>query len=207
MPKRGGRKPKKRRPPASAPKKRLDHFNTTPKELALSTQPAAVSNGATSRAVHTKNKTDREAYNGCCPCGHRDSPVCLCVYIDETMRGHAAASAPSSGICCGDWYPPTAEASKSRRNWPHCRLSARVMPCAPPKDGQGHTGWGFYPKISHARASALSTTASYSRCVKSLWARRRVRARRNFLRRLKKSSPSAVRTSTNASSNSPYSLA
>jgi len=27
-----------------------------------------------------KNKTDREAYNGCCPCGHRDSPVCLRVY-------------------------------------------------------------------------------------------------------------------------------
>src|SRR5216117_1494168 len=48
---------------------------------------AAVSNGATPRAAHTKNKTDREAYNGCCPCGHRDSPVCLCVYIDETMRG------------------------------------------------------------------------------------------------------------------------
>src|SRR6266704_2280035 len=55
---------------------------------------AAVSNGVTPRAAHTKNKTDREAYNGCCPCGHRDSPVCLCVYIDETMRGHAAAGAP-----------------------------------------------------------------------------------------------------------------
>jgi hypothetical protein len=39
------------------------------------------------RAAHTKNKKDREAYNGCCPCGHRDSPVCLRVYIDETMRG------------------------------------------------------------------------------------------------------------------------
>src|SRR6476619_1112000 len=48
---------------------------------------AAVGNGATRRAVHTKNKTDHEAYNGCCPCGHRDSPVCLCVHIDETMRG------------------------------------------------------------------------------------------------------------------------
>src|SRR6516225_12123950 len=48
---------------------------------------AAVSNGATRRAPHTKNKTDRETYNGCCPCGYHDSPVYLCVYIDETMRG------------------------------------------------------------------------------------------------------------------------
>ena len=48
----------------------------------------AVGDGATPRAAaHTKNKTDREAYNGCCPCGHRHSAVCLCVYIDETMRG------------------------------------------------------------------------------------------------------------------------
>ena len=31
--------------------------------------------GATPRAAHTKNKKDREAHNGCCPCGHRDSPV------------------------------------------------------------------------------------------------------------------------------------
>src|SRR5215467_18816 len=76
-----------------------------------------------------------------------------------------------------------------------------------PQDGQGHTGWGFYPKIFHARASALSTAASYSRCVKSLWARKRLRAKRNFIRRLKET-PSlfAVRTSTNASSNSSYSL-
>src|SRR5262249_27100072 len=96
MPKSRGRKPKKKRTPASAPKKRLDNFNTTPQEPTLSTQPpprAAVSNGATPRAAH-KNKTDREAYNGCCPCGHRDSPVRLCVYIDETKRGHAAAGAP-----------------------------------------------------------------------------------------------------------------
>src|SRR5262249_33886675 len=39
MPKSRGRKPKKKRTPASAPKKRLDHFNTTPQEPALSTQP------------------------------------------------------------------------------------------------------------------------------------------------------------------------
>src|SRR6516165_4246040 len=45
------------------------------------------------KILSVKNKTDREAYNGCCPCGHRDSPVCLCVYINETMRGHAAAGA------------------------------------------------------------------------------------------------------------------
>src|SRR5713226_5927856 len=91
MPKSRGRKPKKKRTPASAPKKRLDNFNTTPQEPALSTQPPQ--ERATPRAAHTKNKTDREAYNGCCPCGHRDSPMCLCVYIDETMRGHAAAGA------------------------------------------------------------------------------------------------------------------
>jgi hypothetical protein len=39
MPKSRGRKPKKKRAPASAPKKRIDNFNTTPQELALSAQP------------------------------------------------------------------------------------------------------------------------------------------------------------------------
>src|SRR2546430_17607205 len=39
MPKSRGRKPKKKRTPGSAPKKRLDNFNTTPQEPALSTQP------------------------------------------------------------------------------------------------------------------------------------------------------------------------
>src|SRR5262245_15410998 len=39
MPKSRGRKPKKKRAPASAPKKRLDNFNTAPQELPLSTQP------------------------------------------------------------------------------------------------------------------------------------------------------------------------
>src|SRR5262249_55147802 len=34
----------------------------------------------------TKNKTDREAYNGCCPRGHRHSPLCLRVCIDETIK-------------------------------------------------------------------------------------------------------------------------
>src|SRR5215468_6980081 len=89
MPKSRGRKPKKKRAPASARKKRLDNLNGTPQELPLSTQPraTAVGDGATPRAAHTKNKTDREAYNGCCPCGRRHSAVCLCVYIDETMRG------------------------------------------------------------------------------------------------------------------------
>jgi hypothetical protein len=38
MPKSRGRKPKKKRAPASAPKKRLDNFNTTPQELPT-TQP------------------------------------------------------------------------------------------------------------------------------------------------------------------------
>src|SRR5262249_47735983 len=52
---------------------------------------AAAGNGATPKAAHTKNKKDREAYNGCCPCGHRDSLVCLCVYFDETMRGASSA--------------------------------------------------------------------------------------------------------------------
>src|SRR5207247_6307545 len=40
MPKSRGRKPKKKRTPTSAPKKRLDNFNTTPQEPALSTQPS-----------------------------------------------------------------------------------------------------------------------------------------------------------------------
>src|SRR6266849_827356 len=39
MPKSRGRKPKKKRAPASAPKKRLDNLDTTPQEPALSTQP------------------------------------------------------------------------------------------------------------------------------------------------------------------------
>jgi hypothetical protein len=37
MPKSRGRKPKKKRVPASAPKKRLDNFNPTPQEPPLST--------------------------------------------------------------------------------------------------------------------------------------------------------------------------
>src|SRR5262252_1655586 len=96
MPKSRGRKPKKKRAPASARKKRLDNLNGTPQELPLSTQPraTAVGDGATPRAAHTKNKTDREAYNGCCPCGHRHSAVCLCVYIDETMRGDSVNGGP-----------------------------------------------------------------------------------------------------------------
>jgi hypothetical protein len=39
MPKSRGRKPKKKRAPASAPKKRLDNLNAKPQELPLSTQP------------------------------------------------------------------------------------------------------------------------------------------------------------------------
>src|SRR6058998_3125754 len=39
MPKSRGRKPKKKRAPSSAPKKRLDNLNATPQELPLSTQP------------------------------------------------------------------------------------------------------------------------------------------------------------------------
>src|SRR5262249_17715956 len=39
MPKSRGRKPKKKRTPASAPTKRLDNFNTTRQEPPLSTQP------------------------------------------------------------------------------------------------------------------------------------------------------------------------
>src|SRR6516162_10080649 len=128
MPKSRGRKPKKKRTPASAPKKRLDNFNTTPQEPALSTQPPQeppLATAARQEQPTPKIKQIAKLTTAVVLGGHRDSPVCLCVYIDETMRGHAAASAPSSGICCGDWYPPTAEASdKSRRNWPHCRLSA-----------------------------------------------------------------------------------
>jgi len=73
-----------KRVPASA---RLDNSTLRRKcrRYRLSRPRAAVGAGATRRAVHTKNKTDRKAYNGCCPCGHRDSPVCLCVYL-ETMK-------------------------------------------------------------------------------------------------------------------------
>ena len=101
MPKSRGRKPKKKRAPASAPKKRLDNLNATPQELPLSAatpRATAVGDGATPRAAHTKNKTDREAYNGCCPCGHRHSAVCLCVYIDETMKGDSVVRVNRSSI-------------------------------------------------------------------------------------------------------------
>src|SRR5215813_12883608 len=40
MPKSRGRKPKKKRAPASAPKKRLDNLKATPQELPLPTQPS-----------------------------------------------------------------------------------------------------------------------------------------------------------------------
>src|SRR5262249_7786353 len=115
MPKSRGRKPKKKRGPASAPKKRLDNFNTTPQELPLSTQPPQeppLAMGATPRAAHIKNKKDREAYNGCCPCGHRDSPVCLCVYFDETMRG--ASSSAVGAMVTGRGYFPVGE---RRHRW------------------------------------------------------------------------------------------
>src|SRR5262245_42772165 len=115
MPKSRGRKPKKKRGPASAPKKRLDNFNTTPQAPVIdpATPRAAVGNGATPRAAHTKNKKDREAHNGCCPCGHRDSPVCLCVYFDETMRG--ASSSAVGAIVTGRGCFPVGE----RGHWWH----------------------------------------------------------------------------------------
>jgi hypothetical protein len=73
---------------------------------------AAVGNGTAPRAAHIKNKTDRQAYNGCCPCGDRDHAVCLCLYIDETMRGDFAG-----GI--GDCARPS-PSSRARR--PQVRL-------------------------------------------------------------------------------------
>ena len=93
MPKSRGRKPKKKRAPASAPKKRLDNFNTTPQELPLSTQPPQGLQPATApRQEQPTPKIKRIAKVAmCCPCGHRDSPVCLCVYFDETMRGASSA--------------------------------------------------------------------------------------------------------------------
>src|SRR5262249_35601143 len=147
----GGRKPKKKRTPASAQKKRLDNFKTTPQEPALSTQPtprAAVSNGATPRAAHTKNKTDREAYNGCCPCGHRDSPVCLCVYIDETMRG--ASSSAVGAMVTGRGYFPVGE--RGHRGLPESRpagpssgthsCTARPRQClSPPRHRRACAAW------------------------------------------------------------------
>jgi hypothetical protein len=73
-------------------------IHTAPVIDAATPRATAVGDGATSRAVHTKNKTDREAYNGCCPCGHRHSAVCLCVYIDETMRGDSVNGGPGLAI-------------------------------------------------------------------------------------------------------------
>ena len=66
--------------------RQFQHYAARAPVIDAATPRAAVGNGATPRAARTKNKKDREAHNGCCPCGHRDSPVCLCVYFDETMR-------------------------------------------------------------------------------------------------------------------------
>jgi hypothetical protein len=72
--------------------RQVQHYAARAPGIDAATPRAAVGNGATPGSTHTKNKTDREAYNGCCPCGHRDSPVCLCVYIDETMRGDSVVT-------------------------------------------------------------------------------------------------------------------
>jgi hypothetical protein len=61
--------------------RRFQHYATSAAVIDAAAPRAAVGNGGTRRAVHTKSKTDREAYNGCCTCGHRDSPVCLRVYL------------------------------------------------------------------------------------------------------------------------------
>jgi hypothetical protein len=63
--------------------RQFQHYATSAAVIDAATPRAAVGNGGTRRAVHTKSKTDRKAYNGCCTCGHRDSPVCLCVYLKQ----------------------------------------------------------------------------------------------------------------------------
>src|SRR5260370_19515899 len=72
MPKSRGRKPKKKRTPASAPKKRLDNFNTTPQEPALSTQPphepplaTAPRRGTSSTKLAVAHHLRRSARSGC----------------------------------------------------------------------------------------------------------------------------------------------
>jgi hypothetical protein len=87
---------------------------------------AAVGNGATPRAAHTKNKTDREAYNGCCPCGHRDSPVCLRVYIDETLRGSYRRHCFGSRRQGGDHHDP--RRLHNRRRLSHGRPGCQPQP-------------------------------------------------------------------------------
>ena len=157
MPKSRGRKPKKKRTPSSAPKKRLDNFNTTPQEPALSTQPppkAPVRNGATPRAAHTKNKTDREAYSGCCPCGHRDSPGCLCVYIDETMRGHAAAGVPRARRFPGARAGERRRLDGRFRLLPGSRGAARPAVDAPHEQISGFSITRYCRSLVFSRAGA-----------------------------------------------------
>jgi hypothetical protein len=89
MPKSRGRKPKKKRALASAPKKRLDNLSATPQELPLSTQPPQepppLVDGCRFRKLHPRDKQEvhgagrrrRSAQNK--RLNRRDSLVCVCL--------------------------------------------------------------------------------------------------------------------------------
>src|SRR5205807_597537 len=93
---------------------------------------SSVGDGATPTAAHTKNKTDREAYNGCCRCGHRHSAVCLCVYVDETMRVPACfrGNTPVSTSSANGAQRASLPCRPSRARWKSRREVSGLMCCS-----------------------------------------------------------------------------
>src|SRR6266516_8112896 len=88
MPKSRGRKPKKKRAPASAPKKRLDNFNTTPQEAPLPTQPPQEPPLATAPRQEQPTRRIKQIAKLTTAVVFAAIAIvlCACVYIDETMR-------------------------------------------------------------------------------------------------------------------------
>src|SRR6266568_2682691 len=95
MPKSRGRKPKKKRTPASAPKRQLDNFNTTPQEPALSTQPPQEPPLATGPHQEQPTPKIKQIAKLTTAVVLAAIAIVLCayafiltkLYIDETMRG------------------------------------------------------------------------------------------------------------------------
>src|SRR5262245_46936943 len=102
MPKGRGRKPKKKRAPASAPKKRLDNLNATPQELPLSTQPPQepppLATAPLQEQSTPKIKQIAKLTTAVVIASIAIVAVCLCGYIDETMRGDSVNGGPGLAI-------------------------------------------------------------------------------------------------------------
>src|SRR5215471_13838418 len=106
MPKSRGRKPKKKRAPASAPKKRLDNFNTAPQELPLSTQPPQEPQPAIAPRQQQQTQKIKKIAKLTMAVVLAAIAIVLCAYafiFDETMRG--ASSAVGAMVTGRDAFP------------------------------------------------------------------------------------------------------